>query len=71
MSSCQPVCTEAHNLLAAELDYSGLGPTGMLREGQLESQMSKDNDIDVLQTYLESQMSKDNDKVSMHRTPGH
>ena len=43
----------------------------MLREGQLESQMSKDNDIDVLQTYLESQMSKDNDEVSMHRTPGH
>ena len=31
-------------LLAAELDYSSLGPTGMLREGQLESQMSKDND---------------------------
>ena len=62
MSSCHPVCAEAHNLLAEEMDYSGLGPTGMLREGQLESQMSKDNDIDVLQTYLESWISKDNDK---------
>ena len=28
--------------------------------------MSKDNDIDVLQTYLESYMSKDNDEVSIN-----
>ena len=39
------------------------GLTGMLRNGQLESCMSRDNDIEQLQTYLESCMSRDNDKI--------
>ena len=36
---------------------------GMLRNGPLESWMSKDTDIEYLQTYLESWMSKDTDEV--------